>query len=404
MVLPILNQESDGVRFKHHAVLDGVRGIAVLMVIVTHFASLSIANYHYFYAGLLGVDVFFVLSGFLITSILLQEFERTHWINLKRFYVRRFLRLMPAYWACLFLLHFVAPHLLSSWEARQAGSNRTLFFALIYATNWQEVFGDYIGVFTHLWSLAVEEQFYLIWAPLFLALLMKMKNRVSIAGTTLLLIILLFVGLEMKIGLGTVSKEYLYGATDCRLIPLLLGALASMAFLWKKLPAKFVTSRWFDRLALMSFLAAVVLASRFSVPNISTYRVMPWFAMALTIIILWMVTRSRSIVHSALSFPPLLWVGRVSYGLYLWHHFFVAFVRDQAWPMSMKLGVGIALSFVVTTLSYYLLERPFLKLKKGFAPPAARYVDRNMGPANRAEQLVADISSRSAIAALPSGT
>ena len=404
MVLPILNQESDGVRFKHHEVLDGVRGIAVLMVIVTHFASLSTANYHYFYAGLLGVDVFFVLSGFLITSILLQEFERTHWINLKRFYVRRFLRLMPAYWACLFLLHFVAPHLLSSWEARQAGSNRTLFFALIYATNWQEVFGDYIGVFTHLWSLAVEEQFYLIWAPLFLALLMKMKNRVSIAGTTLLLTILLFVSLEMKIGLGTVSKEYLYGATDCRLIPLLLGALASMAFLWKKLPAKFVTSRWFDRLALMSFLAAVVLASRFSVPNISSYRVMPWFALALTIIILWMVTRSRSIVHSVLSFPPLLWIGRVSYGLYLWHHFFVAFVRDQAWPMSMKLGVGIALSFVVTTLSYYLLERPFLKLKKGFAPPAARYVDRNIGPANRAEPLVADIPSGSAIAALTSGT
>jgi len=72
--------------------------------------------------------------------------------------------------------------------------------------------------------------------------------------------------------------------------------------------------------------------------------------------------------------------------------------------MSMKLGVGIALSFAVTTLSYYLLERPFLKLKKGFAPPAARYVDRNMGPANRAEQLVADIPSRSAIAALTSGT
>src|SRR5207247_2267337 len=128
----------------------------------------------------------------------------------------------------------------------------------------------------------------------------------------------------------------------------------------KRLPAKFVASRWFDLLALTSFLAALVLAGRFRVPLISSYRVMPWFALALAIIILWMVTRKPTMVHTALSFPPLLWVGRVSYGLYLWHHFFVAFVRDQAWPLSAKLAVGVGLSLVVTALSYYLLERPFL--------------------------------------------
>src|ERR1700716_4125662 len=124
-------QRSEGVQGKHFPVLDGLRGIAVLMVVITHFASLSTANYHYFYSGLLGVDIFFVLSGFLITSILLQEFERTHWISLKRFYARRFLRLMPAYWACLLFLHFVAPRFLSGPEAQMANSNRTLFFALI---------------------------------------------------------------------------------------------------------------------------------------------------------------------------------------------------------------------------------------------------------------------------------
>jgi peptidoglycan/LPS O-acetylase OafA/YrhL len=372
MRLPLANQQSGEVRFGHHAVLDGVRGIAVLMVVVTHFASLSAANYHYFHPGLLGVDIFFVLSGFLITSILLQEFETSHSINLKRFYVRRFLRLMPAYWACVLFMHFVGPRWLGPWEAEHAGSNGTLFFALIYMTNWQEVSGHYVGVFNHLWSLAVEEQFYLIWAPLFLALLLKMKSRVSIAGATLSLIILLFVSFEMKIGLGTVSEGYLYAATDCRLIPLLLGALASMAFLWKSLPAKFVASRWFDLLAFTSFLAAPVLASRFRTPFTSTYQVVPWFGLAWAIIILWMVTRRRTFVHSALSFPPLLWVGRISYGLYLWHYFFVGFVRDQPWPLSAKLAVGLALSFVVTTCSYYLLERPFLTLKERFAPSGPR--------------------------------
>jgi peptidoglycan/LPS O-acetylase OafA/YrhL len=373
MRLPQANQQSDEIPFRHHAVLDGVRGIAVLMVVVTHFASLSPANYHYFHPGLLGVDIFFVLSGFLITSILLQEFEARRSINLKRFYVRRFLRLMPAYWACLFLMHFAGPLLLSSGEAGPAGSNRNLFFALIYMTNWQEVYGGYFGVFTHLWSLAVEEQFYLIWAPFFLALLLKMKSRISIAGTILFLIVLLLVSFEIKMGLVTVSQSYLYGATDCRLIPLLFGALAGMAFLWKGLPAKFAASRWFDLLAFTSFLAAVVLASRFRTPIKSSYQVMPWFGLALAIIILWMVTRKGTIVHSALSFAPLLWVGRISYGLYLWHHFCVALVRDQDWlPLSAKLAAGLALSFIVTTYSYYLLERPFLKLKERFTPAAPR--------------------------------
>ena len=75
MRLPLVNRPSNEVRFSHHPVLDGVRGIAVLMVLVTHFGGLSTANYHYFHPGLLGVDIFFVLSGFLITSILLREFE-----------------------------------------------------------------------------------------------------------------------------------------------------------------------------------------------------------------------------------------------------------------------------------------------------------------------------------------
>jgi len=372
MRLPLANQQSNEVRFRHHAVLDGLRGIAVLMVVVTHFASLSPANYHYFNPGLLGVDIFFVLSGFLITSILLQEFETRQSINLKRFYVRRFLRLMPAYWACVLFMHFVGPHWLSPGEAEPAGSLRNLFFALIYMTNWQEVYGAYFGVFTHLWSLAVEEQFYLIWAPLFLAFLLKMKSRVSIFGTTLSLILLLFVSFEMKVGLATVSTKYLYGATDCRMIPLLLGALASMAFVWKSLPAKFAASRWFDLLAFTSFVGTLVLASRFRVAFKSTFQVMPWFGLAWAIIILWMVTRKGTIVHSALSFPPLLWVGRVSYGLYLWHHFFVASVRDQPWPLSAKLAVGLALSFVVTAYSYYVLERPFLKLKERFTPAKPR--------------------------------
>ncbi len=384
--MSLQNRQLEGVQFNHFPVLDGVRGIAVLMVVVTHFGSLSPANYHYFHPGLLGVDIFFVLSGFLITSILLQEFERTHWIDLKNFYARRFLRLMPAYWLCLLFLHFVAPHFLSGNEAEQASSNRNLFIALIYMTNWQAVFGEYIGVFGHLWSLAVEEQFYLIWAPLFLTLLVRMKSRASIACTTVCFTLLLFVGFEMKIELGETAKFYL-GATDSRLIPLLVGAITSMTFLWRRLPLKFLASRWFDLVALISFVSAVVLASQYFLPVVSSYRVLPWFALAVAILILWLVTRSSSNVHSVLSFPPLVWVGRVSYGLYIWHHFFVAFVREKTWPLSVKLCVGVTASFLVTVGSYYLLERPFLKLKERFKAPAAQGVDNNMNFPTEEEPL-----------------
>jgi peptidoglycan/LPS O-acetylase OafA/YrhL len=120
--------------------------------------------------------------------------------------------------------------------------------------------------------------------------------------------------------------------------------------------------------------------------------------LALAMMIPWMVMRKRTFVHSGLSFPPLVWIGRVSYGLYLWHHFVVGVVRDQPWPLAAKVVVGLAISFGVTTISYYLLERPFLKLKERF-PLTGKYADRTVD-----SMKIAPIPSRSAIAAVTSGT
>src|SRR6185369_4074531 len=122
---PMIDQHSNYAPLKRVPALDGIRGIAVIMVVATHFGAVSPTNYHYFHPGLLGVDVFFVLSGFLITSILLEEFEKTGSISLKNFFVRRFLRLMPAYWMYLLFIHFAAPAFLTGFEAQAAKSNRS---------------------------------------------------------------------------------------------------------------------------------------------------------------------------------------------------------------------------------------------------------------------------------------
>ena len=356
------NPDSNFASLKRMPALDGIRAIAVIMVVVTHFGAASPRYYHYFHPGLLGVDIFFVLSGFLITSILLEEFEKTGSISLKNFFVRRFLRLMPAYWMCLLFLHFVAPHFLTGVEAQAAKSNRSLFYGLIYMTNWQSVAGEYLGVFSHLWSLAVEEQFYFTWAPLLLLLFIVTKSRRAVVVVTLLLNVLLLNWLEIKIG----NRSANIAATDCRLIALLIGALAGMVSFWKIYPREFFKSKYIDLLGAASAIAAVVLASQFSLDPLPSFRVLPWFALSVAVFVVWSANRTRSVVHLLLTFPPLVWIGQVSYGLYLWHLFFVVYVRYQPWSLPMKLSVGVAASLIVTAASYYLLERPFLKLKDRF--------------------------------------
>jgi peptidoglycan/LPS O-acetylase OafA/YrhL len=229
-------------------------------------------------------------------------------------------------------------------------------------TNWQGVGGEYLGVFSHLWSLAVEEQFYFTWAPFLLLLFIGAKNRRAVLILTLLLNVAVLNWLELRIANPATN----IAATDCRLFSLVIGALAGMVSYWKIYPREFFSSKYSDVLAAASAIAAVVLASQFSLDSFPTFRVLPWFALSVAVLTVWCANRKRSVAHPLLTFPPLVWIGQVSYGLYLWHHFFVVFVRDLPWSLSMKLSVGIAASLIVTAASYYLLERPFLRLKDRF--------------------------------------
>jgi len=392
-----LSQKPNSLGFGHYPALDGLRAVAVLMVVVTHFGLWIPSVRRFFWPGALGVDIFFVLSGFLITSLLIREFEVYGTVSLKRFYARRFLRLTPAYWLMLGVTMFTLQIFLPETAAR-LHANNIFASCLLYLSNWKRAFGVNIDPLVHTWSLAIEEQFYLIWCPLLCVMLSRFKNRTLIAFVTLSINLLLIVVLESRIELGMWGKDYLYNATECRFHALLFGALTGMIFCWRLGGERILASRGFDLLALAALVSGVLLASKFAEPNQSTYRVLPGFAVACSILVLWLVTRSTSPFHSLLRFPALVWIGKVSYGLYLWHFVVLALVLEFQWPLWVRGLTYITISFIVTAASYYFLERPFLKLKERFAP-TGEYADRN-GDSIKA----APIPSCSAIAAATSGT
>lgn len=218
---------SQGFRLGHRPGLDGLRGVAILLVIIVH-ASLLPTTF-----GFIGVDLFFVLSGFLITCLLVEEWDQTRRISLKNFYMRRALRLLPALLAVL--TAFVIVSALTR-NAREFHLDvKEALAALFYCTNWANIFdlirSDYLG---HMWSLSIEEQFYILW-PAILLCLLRVAPRKSLpqfvlfgAALSWLTRVLLFLG-------TTAGRERFFFGLDTRADSLLLGcaiaaALTSGAF------------------------------------------------------------------------------------------------------------------------------------------------------------------------------
>ena len=198
--------------FGYQPALDGVRAIAVLLVMLGHLGLVS--------AGGLGVDIFFVLSGYLITAILVSEFSTTGGISLKKFYARRALRILPAVILLLAVLNILVEATQTSEQAHTFQWNS--LGALFYIANWLRAFGRGIGILGHLWSLSIEEQFYLLW-PIALAFLLSRKLKRSqiliVIGFAVVLVnldrIYLYRGIE--------SFNRIYNGLDTRADALLVG-------------------------------------------------------------------------------------------------------------------------------------------------------------------------------------
>ena len=238
---------------KHVPELDGLRGIAILAVVVHHHLTpFSLSG------GFLGVDLFFVLSGFLITGLLLSEFEKTQTISLRKFYMRRVLRLGPALFlylvACLCVTYYTQ---LIDFKTEL----KLIGLAIAYATNWRLALGwdPTLDPTAIIWSLSIEEQFYVVW-PLLLFACLALKIRRRFIGLGLVVVIVAILLHRYDLLESGSSLTRLYYGTDTRADALLVGCLTAL------LPARIVQAgkkRWFDIAAIISAVVVCIFVLQF---------------------------------------------------------------------------------------------------------------------------------------------
>ena len=357
-----------GTKSRYIPALDGLRAFAVLAVIAYHLGM------QWAPGGLLGVTVFFVLSGYLITSLLLIEWDNTETINLPQFWLRRVRRLMPA----IVLIIVCTAALCALFDHSLLTKLRDdMWAALLWVTNWWYIFQDasYFDALgapsplTHFWSLAIEEQFYLVWPVVLLVAHKTGVKRTTMRNATL--IVALLSALEMALlynPLDDPSRVY-YG-TDTRAFSLLIGAW--LAFVW---PSHMLGAQKSVHLtkqvrnvldgvgivALVALLGLIVFVDGFS-PFL--YRGGILLASVLTAVVIAVMVHPASLLGRFAGTKPLVWIGLRSYGIYLWHYplFLLMnprnFTGETPWWMYL---VQVAVVFACAAFSYRFVENPLRK-------------------------------------------
>jgi peptidoglycan/LPS O-acetylase OafA/YrhL len=333
-------------RLGYKPALDGLRGLAILGVLFRH-------AFHVPLGGGFGVDLFFVLSGFLITTLLLEERERTGRISFREFYRRRALRLLPA--LVTMLLAFVVVDLARAALERRSDvlvdGMRALGLSAFYTANFVAAF--HRSALSHLpigqlWSLAEEEQFYLLWP---LALIVLLRGGLRRRGVMAVLWILIGAVVVERFALTAThaSPDRLYYGPDTHSDGLLLGCLVAS---WLRKPSRLALDRTLG-FAALAVLAAVAYDPFFEFAVVAVVVTMASAALVTTV-----VAQPDGLVARAASIRPLVLIGRISYGLYLWQGLTLWTVG----PAHRWLGVFLA--FVMAGLSYRYVEQPFLRRKR----------------------------------------
>jgi peptidoglycan/LPS O-acetylase OafA/YrhL len=327
-------------KLSHQPALDGLRGIAVLLVVAVH--TLAHTRLNAWHAGALGVDLFFVLSGFLITSLLLGEWSKTAAISLRTFYARRARRLLPA------LLTLIALFALVSIVATPWRAPQVLLLAALRASYLSNFFiastvnGAGRG-FNHLWSLAQEEQFYLLWPLSLLFLLRRGAKPKHLLAVLAVGIVAVNAERWLAVSSGA-SWQRIWFSPDTHGDSILFGCAAGVLYCagltrvsrysaWLAGALAISTLCWFDHVN----------------PADSAIG-LPLFAFGCAVLLLASLDPRFPLLSRILSIRPLRATGRVSYGLYLWHV-----------PMLAFFGLlGLPLAIIATLLSFRYVEQPFL--------------------------------------------
>jgi peptidoglycan/LPS O-acetylase OafA/YrhL len=356
--------------------LDGLRALAVIAVLASH----TLPRAH---GGFLGVDVFFVLSGYLITSLLIKEYEAHGRIDFAGFYRRRVARLFPAY---LLMIALAIPLMIG--PLRGVGTwpwQEIVAASAVYGANWAQAFDvDHMGPLLHTWSLSVEEQFYLFWPISFVLLIRFRRSLVAwLSGAALITVVVRAVGWQLHPGLWPYFATFTHGDG------LLVGALIAVLMAPRSRTRRSASAGAPDAVPTgrrarprpqrpASALARMLLADRYSGPfawigaavlapamlvltmtDGATY----WFgltgsALATGLMVRHLVISSSSPMARLLSLPPLVAIGRVSYGLYLYHMPIFMLVQSRHLGFATVLLLESGGTAVITVASWYLVEQP----------------------------------------------
>ena len=344
-----------GLARTHLAGIDGLRAIAALLVVLYHAGVPGIP-------ASMGVLAFFVLSGFLITRLIIAEEARTQTVSLSRFYVRRSFRIFPAFYVYWFVAMAYAAARHHSLDWPQSVS------AFFYLSNYyQAIVGDPGNGLSHTWSLGVEEQFYLLWPFVFLLL----GDNARRFKALIVLIPVLWLYRESLVYVFHVDQRYIYEAFDTRVDHILMGCLLAVALetgrfgkLWKVVclsPYLLVVT---IGLMVLTFRGATVL-------HVRDYRDSVEFVIVpvlCALLIAQLVAFPSHPITRPFNWEWMRFLGRISYSIYLYQQL-VVYPAMKVFEGSRVLGVmaAIAASILLATCSYYLIEQPFLRLRQRYS-------------------------------------
>lgn len=342
------------VRFGRYPALDGFRGVAIALVVVAHAFPGDLPG------GIMGVDLFFVLSGFLITGLLLEELDDHGSIATRAFYLRRARRLFPALGVLVVLALVLTAITGSNLNPAMTPLRITVPLVLLYVGNWWVgITQQGLGWFAHTWSLAIEEQFYLVW-PFVVGSLLWRARRPPLWLSAAILAIAVARGVTFALTGFHPIEDWTFFRADA----LLLGALA-----------EFVRRRgaWVGVSKAGLWPAVVVVAA----VTASVHSQSDWlqrggytvFAFAAAVIVLAVSSDSSGRLGTALSWGPLRGLGKVSYGVYLYH--FPIFTLTERYIISTapRLVVEVSVTAVAVGASWVFVERPFLRPRASRANP-----------------------------------
>lgn len=327
---------------KYNPALDGLRAVAVSAVIAYH------CSRDFLPGGFVGVDIFFVLSGFLITSLLMAEFHRTGNIAFKEFYIRRAMRLWPPLLVLLAIFLASAPFLFPETPALAEA-----IYAGFYLSDYSKALLHTPRILGHTWSLAVEEHYYLLWPVVILLITRRWP-----AHAFSILAIAFVAATAWRIADATLWNDYnlTYYRFDTRMSGLLLGSAIAV------LP-------WRPQTAVANGLAAAgVLGILWCFVALSWDTLPPLLYggsiadVAAGCIVLSLAASGSTVLGRVLSWPPIVYIGAISYSLYLWHYPIVRAMRDNQDPLTLTAVVVVA-SLVVSVMSYELLEKPMKAMR-----------------------------------------